>query len=104
MVTLFPIVQFLSMTYGYGIAFLKRVLFKQKIESFEDDLKSRLGIPLYSILFKPIAEKLWGEPKNLDLKLSQGRVQTPSFREIILLLEKGCWINRGQISGELMVL
>ena len=81
---IFGIVQFLSMTYGYGIAFLKRVLFKQKIESFEDDLKSRLGIPLYSILFKPIAEKLWGEPKNLDLKLSQGRVQTPSFREIIL--------------------
>ena len=39
---------------------------------------------LYKNIFEPIARKLWGNPKTLDLKLSQGRVQIPSFLEIIL--------------------
>ncbi len=67
----------------------KFTFFKAKqIDSFENDLVSRLGKPVYNRLFKPTALKLWGEPQKLSSKLSQGRVQTPSITELILRLLK----------------
>ena len=53
-------------------------------KSFEQDLSARVGFALYDKLFRPIAEKLWGDPLNLNTKLSQGRVQIPNVFEIIL--------------------
>tara|TARA_B100001057_G_scaffold497929_1_gene603447 strand:- start:5810 stop:7219 length:1410 start_codon:yes stop_codon:yes gene_type:complete len=78
----FGIKIFINMCIGYGIAMLKNLLSKAKPDTFEEDLIRRLGSPLYNVLFKPIAVKLWGDPKTLDVKLSQGRVQTPSLIEV----------------------
>ena len=53
-----------------------------------------MGKPLYEILFKPITEKLWGDPSRLDVALSTGRVQTPSIGEIVV--KNGCKIKKGE--------
>lgn len=73
---------FLKMALDYATARIKPMR-KTGAGNFEEDLKGRLGTGLYEALFKPIALKLWGEPTQLDSKLSQGRVQTPSLTELI---------------------
>jgi len=59
------------------------LIHRSQPRTFEEDLTKRVGGPLYEILFKPIAVKLWGNPKGLDVKLSHGRVQTPSIFEVV---------------------
>ncbi len=80
---IFGLNAFIKMIIGYGQSTLHQIFFKHRPKTFEEDLKGRLGAPLYEILFKPIAQKLWGDPTKLDIKLSQGRIQTPSIIEVI---------------------
>jgi len=79
----FGLPAFTKMVFGYGMAKISGILGGNNPSTFEEDLQGRLGAPLYEILFKPIAEKLWGDPKQLDVKLSKGRVQTPSLMEVL---------------------
>jgi protoporphyrinogen oxidase len=83
----FGLRRFLGMTAGYGVAMLRRMLPGRKTpQSFEADLVDRMGRGLYEALFAPIALKLWGPPAELDVKLSRGRVQTPSLLETLALV------------------
>ncbi len=79
----FGLPAFIKMVFGYGLAKISSLLGGKSPATFEQDLEGRLGKPLYEILFKPIAVKLWGDPRTLDVKLSRGRVQTPSLTEVI---------------------
>lgn len=79
----FGLPAFVKMVFGYGLAKIGSLLGGGNPTTFEEDLEGRLGKPLYDILFKPIAVKLWGDPRTLDVKLSRGRVQTPSLAEVI---------------------
>jgi len=79
----FGLPAFIQMVMGYGVARLGSLVGSKHPNTFEEDLVNRLGAPLYNILFKPIAEKLWGDPRELDVKLSKGRVQTPSLVEVL---------------------
>lgn len=92
LIKIYGILKFFIMIKSYVMARLKNTLGSRKHNTFEDDLVGRVGFELYKSLFKPIALKLWGEPKNLDIKLSQGRVQTPSLVEIVMRLLK---VNKG---------
>jgi len=80
---IYGIGEFCKMTAGFAFAKMfgwSRILLAK---SFEQDLRARVGYPLYNKLFRPIAEKLWGDPKYLDAKLSRGRVQIPSILELV---------------------
>jgi protoporphyrinogen oxidase len=83
---------FIRMVAGYGTARLANLVGLKNPNTFEEDLVNRMGRPLYEVLFKPIAVKLWGNPRELDIKLSRGRIQTPSLIEVLgrlLKLKKG---------------
>ncbi len=82
----FGLSAFLRMGLGYGTARLRGAFSRTEPRTFEEDVKGRLGTGLYDALFKPIALKLWGEPRELDAKISQSRVQTPSLGEIVRLV------------------
>lgn len=84
----FGLAKFFKMCFGYGMKMLTGPFRFSQPKTFEEDLVGRMGTPLYEVLFKPIALKLWGDPKNLDVKLSKGRVQTPSILEIFARLLK----------------
>jgi len=80
----FGIGKFAGMVWDYGWAQLASfVPGRAPPKTFEQDLRRRVGRSLLDMLFAPIARKLWGEPSDLDVKLSQGRVQTPSPFELI---------------------
>lgn len=74
---------FVRMVAGYCAAKLTSIIGSNVPSTFEEDLVNRMGKPLYEVLFKPIAVKLWGDPRELDVKLSRGRVQTPSLIEVL---------------------
>ena len=74
---------FSKMCIGFGLAKIFGWMKVPFAKSFEQDLSARVGFALYDKLFRPIAEKLWGDPRTLDKKLSQGRVQIPNVFEII---------------------
>lgn len=72
----------------YALALVKSQFLKPNPTTFEEDLQHRVGEKLYQALFRPIASKLWGEPRELDVKLSRSRVQTPKISEIIARMLK----------------
>jgi protoporphyrinogen oxidase len=79
----FGLPAFIRMVAGFGVARLASIIRSKNPSTFEEDLINRMGEPLYEVLFKPIAIKLWGDPRELDVKLSLGRVQTPSLIEVV---------------------
>ncbi len=86
---------------GMGINYLTAKITPSKTtngqQTFESDLSSRVGNKLYGRLFKPIATKLWGDPAEIDAKLSKSRVQTPS---LLQLLAKSIGISSATQSSE----
>jgi protoporphyrinogen oxidase len=70
LVHVFGPIPFLKMGFSYGFSLLKSILIHTRKLTFEQDLTSRIGKELYQALFRPIALKLWGDPKTLDSKLS----------------------------------
>lgn len=81
MARVFGVVAFVQMTFGFLKA---RFSPRSTSQTFEGDLRARVGNSLFEKLFLPIALKLWGAPNTLDAKLSRGRVQTPGIAEVIL--------------------
>lgn len=79
---------FSKMVFDFGMAKIKSLFNRSEPKTFEADLEKRMGAGLYNTLFKPIALKLWGNPTDLDVKLSKSRVQTPSIVEVISRLLK----------------
>lgn len=79
----FGLPRFMQMGMGYAAAALIPGRRSAEHDSFEADLRSRVGGALYESMFKPTAEKLWGDPKNLDARLSRARVQTPPLGEAV---------------------
>jgi len=85
LVGIYGVPAFLKMSTDFAVAKVKGVFNGRTAHrTFEDDLSHRVGKSLYRVLFKPIAEKLWGDPSQLDSKLSEGRVQTPSLGQLVL--------------------
>lgn len=83
LINVFGLRQFVAMTFDYGLARIRSLGPRPAPRTFEEDLTARVGKKLYDILFRPIAEKLWGSGAKLDAKLSKGRVQTPRLGELI---------------------
>lgn len=81
--SVFGYAQLVRMVASYIRARLIGLFHSRAPETFEEDLTQRLGPELYRVLFRPIALKLWGDPRQLDVKLSHGRVQTPSLLEVL---------------------
>lgn len=60
-------------------------------------LENRFGKTLYNLVFANYAEKIWGNPKGLDIELAKRRVSMSSFSE---LLKSVILKNSGKISAD----
>lgn len=81
-------VEFALMIADFLKAKVRHVMAPKTPGNFAEDLEGRVGRKLFDRMFRPIAEKLWTDPRDLDLKLSKSRVQTPSIAEVILRMLK----------------
>ncbi|MBI5404050.1 MAG: FAD-dependent oxidoreductase [Ignavibacteriae bacterium] len=75
---------------GYIKSVFIRTFAKPADDTYEQWLINRFGVHLYNIVFRPYAEKIWGEPDKLDAKLAKSRVAIPNLIELL----KGLIFNK----------
>lgn len=66
----------------FGLRKTKNIVYKKEI-SYEDYLSNRFGVGVYELIFKPYAEKVWGNPKELDRELARTRVSVPGLMTLL---------------------
>lgn len=68
---------------------LKNIFLRPELNTYEDWIVNRFGKELYNMVFRPQAQKIWGNPANLSSKLAQVRIAMPSLKNLILNLMRG---------------
>lgn len=86
LIKVYGIFSFFKMMLDFAFAKLRSLIPIAEPLTFEEDLHRRLGKTLYKLMFEPLAIKLWGKGNELDIKLSKGRVQVPSIKDVIFNL------------------
>ncbi len=79
-------------TLPIGVSFLASTVFKGPDRTYEEYIVNRFGRATYELVFKELAEKVWGDPKTLDADLAKARLSAPSMVELLkrsLLGDKG---------------
>lgn len=71
---------------GFSLVFTKLInLFKPKREdNYEDYIVNRFGRKLYELVFKPLALKVWGEPKTLSVDIAKTRIPASNAIDVLL--------------------
>ncbi|MBI2136978.1 FAD-dependent oxidoreductase [Candidatus Woesearchaeota archaeon] len=64
----------LRLGFGYGVALLSSFFRRRKPVSYADYFRQGFGVPAYNLVFRPIAEKSFGNPEQLDAELARKRV------------------------------
>lgn len=57
---------------------------KDKIESYEDFVVSKFGHKLYELVFEPLADKVWGNPKTLSADIAKTRIPSANIFDVLL--------------------
>lgn len=66
-----------------GLSYAVSLIKSKSDDSYEDYLLTRFGNKTYKLLFKPYAEKVWGNPKLLSADMAKSRVAgAPSLFEV----------------------
>ena len=58
-------------------------LFTKKPVSYEDYCIGLFGKKIYSVVFRSLAEKIWGDPKALSADIARTRIPTKSLHDLI---------------------
>ena len=61
----------LKLVAGYGFALLMKFFRRKTPKSYADYFRHNFGVPAYNLVFRPIAEKSWGNPENLAAELAR---------------------------------
>jgi len=69
---------------GFLATFLKKVGRRKEIITYEDYVIDRFGRPLYNLVFKPLANKIWGEPRKISYILAEKRIPIPNMAQLIM--------------------
>lgn len=63
---------------------LRRMLKRSKEDSYEDYIIGRFGDRLYQMVFKPLAFKVWGDPKSLSADIAKTRIPASNAVDVLL--------------------
>jgi protoporphyrinogen oxidase len=73
-----------KMGLGYALAVAKRPLERGPERSYEDYIVRRFGRQVYDVVFRPLAEKVWGEPATLHPDMARTRLPASSALDVLL--------------------
>lgn len=62
--------------------------FSKEAVSFEDYCVNAFGGKIYEVVFKPLAEKVWGDPKRLSADIAKRRIPAGNIYNLILRVLK----------------
>ncbi|HLD82419.1 MAG TPA: FAD-dependent oxidoreductase [Candidatus Omnitrophota bacterium] len=54
-------------------------------DSYEDFVINKFGHRLYSLVFKPLAEKVWGDPQSLSVDIAKTRIPSASIFDVLAM-------------------
>lgn len=74
---------------SYGLATLRNLVRPRPDVSYEDYIVNRFGRGTYELVFAPLANKVWGDPRTLDAGLARVRVVIPSLVELAIRMVLG---------------
>lgn len=74
---------------SYGLATLRNSIRLRPDVSYEDYIVNRFGRATYELVFAPLANKIWGDPRTLDAGLARVRVVIPSLMELLVRMVLG---------------
>jgi len=77
---------FLKIGLGYMVSFWRGLWDKRPARSYEEYMTRLFGRPAYELIFKPLAEKVWGDPSQLHPDIAKTRVPTSNGLDIIFRL------------------
>lgn len=83
MLTKFPPQKSLEILASFGVSAAKN--FKNKVDpkSYEDFIIQRFGKSLYQQIFEPMANKMFGNPSQLDPHLAEVRISSPGLVSVM---------------------
>lgn len=77
---------FIQIGLGYALELVRGLLGSPTPGSYQDYMIQRFGRPAYELVFEPLADKVWGEPKTLHPEMARARVPASGGIEVILKL------------------
>lgn len=77
---------FFELGFGYAVSLFQHMLNRKPARSYEDYMIQRFGRPAYELVFKPLADKVWGKPSQLHPDMARTRVPASDGLEVILKL------------------
>jgi protoporphyrinogen oxidase len=73
-----------KMGLGYALAAAARPFDRSPERSYEDYIVRRFGRAVYDVVFRPLAEKVWGEPSTLHPDMARTRLPASSGLDVLL--------------------
>ncbi|MCA9408770.1 MAG: FAD-dependent oxidoreductase [Candidatus Omnitrophica bacterium] len=77
---------FLKLGFGYAWSVVKGIFKKGEPQSYEEYMVRLFGKPAYQLVFEPLADKTWGDPKKLHADMARTRIPAKGGMDIILKL------------------
>jgi len=94
MIMRFPPQKVVKILSSFGMQGLHKLVTNNKdISSYEDYIIDRFGKGLYEEILKPMTEKTFGNPKELDRKLAEVRISSPGLLSVIKDVVTGALLN-----------
>ena len=72
------------MAVGYALALVSGPFRRGPERSYEDYIIRRFGRPVYDAVFRPLAEKVWGDPASLHPDMARTRLPASSGLDVLL--------------------
>ncbi len=73
---------------GFGLSLLQGLVASREASTYEQYMIRRFGRRGYELIFKPLAEKVWGDPSHLHADVAAIRVPASGGLEVLLKLLK----------------
>lgn len=78
--------RFFGLGLGYGLQLIKSAFDRRAPHTYEEFIVGRFGRPTYELVFKPLAEKVWGDPSSLHPEMARTRLPASGGMEVALKL------------------
>lgn len=83
MITKFPPHKSAEILASFGVSAAKGLKDKSEPKNYEDFIIQKFGKSLYSQIFEPMANKMFGNPRQLDPNLARVRISSPGLVSVI---------------------
>ena len=83
MLTKFPPHKSAEILASFGVSAAKSLKDKSEPKSYEDFIIQKFGKSLYNQIFEPMANKMFGNPRQLDPQLARVRISSPGLVSVI---------------------